>query len=141
MPDDSPQADDLLTEGWLRAMQLAWQLAYATRLDELRGERRKTFDSRGVHPFSMNVGMVYAYEELCPALALAGFDPITLRRDAEFEAHVAHERELVAARTEMLETMMRELHDAAMRGLIAQGLTPEQAEAVLADLDKEHPDG
>lgn len=81
-------------------MRAAWMHAKGARTRELRGDRRvKTFDSRGLHPYSVEWGRILALEALLPDLEQRRatgdvlFDPVSMRHHAEREA----EQEFYAA--------------------------------------------
>ena len=77
---------------WERGLASAFSFAKAARTAELRGDyRAKRFDSRGLHPYSVEWGRVLACENVEPSLAderLDGrdLDPVTMRNRASREA-------------------------------------------------------
>jgi len=76
-------------EVWLEALSFAFLLAKGARAAELRGDRRsKTFDPRGMHPYSEEWGKVRACEELIPELETlrADADAVSMRATAFREA-------------------------------------------------------
>jgi hypothetical protein len=79
---------------WQEALSHAWSLARGERLQRLRGDRIRSFDDRGLHPFSLEVGRIQALQELVPELREAEFDPRALRADAEQVAVREHEEEV-----------------------------------------------
>lgn len=87
---------DPLTQGWVDALQRAYSLARAGRLNELRGKYVRRFDDMGLHPESEAWGQVHLAENLDPALAAVGCAPEGLREAARADA----DREF---RTEILE--------------------------------------
>ncbi len=80
------------------ALTQARSLARAERLHELRGGHRpRTFDDRGLHPYSVEWGRVWALQELVGELAAdAPTDPVALRRAAREDAIQAFKAELLA---------------------------------------------
>lgn len=99
--EDTDGSDDPIVEGWKRALELCWQLAYGESLGRARGRRIKTFNEQGLHPFSMMVGHVIAFQEVEPVLAWAGFDPRQFQNQAEAAADRAYRQEII---DEFLET-------------------------------------
>lgn len=79
---------------WQEALSHAWSLARGERLQRLRGDRIRTFDDRGLHPFSLEVGRIQALQEIVPELREAEFDPRSLRADAERAAALEYEEEV-----------------------------------------------
>jgi hypothetical protein len=79
---------------WERSLQSAWALAKGQRLAELRGRRSRTFDERGLHPLSLEVGRIYALQEIEPVLREADFNILELRVEAEQEALEEFRKEL-----------------------------------------------
>jgi hypothetical protein len=77
---------DLLKSKWEEAQQHAFLIARGERLALLRGRRVRSFDDRGLHPFSMEVARILLLQELQPELHEHGFDHHNLRRNAEEEA-------------------------------------------------------
>jgi hypothetical protein len=55
-------------------------------LAELQMRRGKLLDNRGLHPYSVEVGRIFALEDLEPSLANLGFNPVVLRLEAQREA-------------------------------------------------------
>lgn len=90
----------VIIDAWLEAIRDAFMLARGERLSELRGGRRpRSFDDRGLHPYTLAWGRIWAYEVLIPALAEARLsdpmcDPVTLRRIAKTDAEGAFYDEL-----------------------------------------------
>lgn len=75
-----------VTAAWTDALQAAWSTARAARSAVLHGRHLRRYDDRGLDVYSTEVGRVQCCESLIPDLALAGFDPVLLRREAEREA-------------------------------------------------------
>ena len=75
-----------LESAWVEALQAAYSIARGERLATLKGKRPRAFDVRGLHPFSEEVGRVFACESLAPELRFAGFDHHLLRATAEQDA-------------------------------------------------------
>jgi hypothetical protein len=71
---------------WEEALQSAYSIARGERLAWLKGRRPRSFDGRGLHPFSLEVGRIHACESIEPALREAGFDHNLLRAVAERDA-------------------------------------------------------
>lgn len=84
-------SEEHVTYAWIEALVNAYLLARGERLGELRARRAKAFDERGLHPYSLAWGEVFALEEVLPELAGARLsdpmcDPVTLRRIAQADA-------------------------------------------------------
>ena len=75
-----------VTAAWIEALQACWSVARAQRTATLNRRPLKRYDDRGLDVYSTEVGRVQCCESLIPDLALAGFDPILLRREAEKDA-------------------------------------------------------
>lgn len=85
---------DPLVDAWLEGLRDAYYLAKGERIGELRGRRVKLLDDRGMHPYSVAWGRVYALEALRPELQSARLsdppvDPVQLRRVAQRDAEGA----------------------------------------------------
>lgn len=92
---------------WEEGLREAYDLARGTRLSELRGERVKTFDAAGTHPYSQAWGRVLAAERLVSDLAVVRVGgetepctPVTLRRVAMKDAAEAFVHEVQSKGTE-----------------------------------------
>jgi hypothetical protein len=89
--------DERVLDAWCEATMEAWRLAFGARCNEVKGHHVKSFDSRGLHPYSEAWGKILALESLLPELAevrdVAGLSVTSMRRDAATEATA----ELVAA--------------------------------------------
>lgn len=97
---------------WGASLWEAWVFAKGARAAELRGDRRaKLLDTRGLHPYSLAWGQVFACEELDPSLAarrdagghgwlvigqepaaLGPLDPVSMRSIAARAAEQAFEQ-------------------------------------------------
>jgi hypothetical protein len=73
-------------ELWQEALRAAYSTARGTRLQELRGRHPKKFDDRGLHVLSVEVGRIFALQELYPELAHADFNVLDLYREANRDA-------------------------------------------------------
>jgi len=97
-----PESPDELLVGALRE---AYRLAKAERLSELRGgPRARTFDARGLHPWSEAwgyIGALWLWCELPWGEGLLPSAPL-LREEARAEAQAEYEAELRAAGQESL---------------------------------------
>jgi hypothetical protein len=90
-----------VTESWLEAIRDAYMLARGERYGEMSGKRAKRFDERGLHPYSLAWGRIYALEDLHPELRGARLsdpmcDPVSLRRIAQEDAEGAFRDELLS---------------------------------------------
>lgn len=78
---------------WLRSVRAAYKLAHRQRLAQLRGKRVKSFDDRGLHPYSEMWGRIILAESdsaVGKAIACGYFPPLSpesLRRMAEDDAY------------------------------------------------------
>lgn len=98
----STDGELFILEAWQQAVQMAWSLAKAERIAELNGSRSKTFDTRGLHPYSVEWGRILAFEVLMPELAHARYegqsqqiDMVTMRKLAHQEGYDEWVREQV----------------------------------------------
>lgn len=101
--DGMTDADRAAFDGWTDALFMAWQHARSARARELRGDRSVKFtDDRGLHPYSIEWGAVYALEAGRPWLQDARLhggppaDPVTMRRLAAAEAEADFAASLAA---------------------------------------------
>jgi hypothetical protein len=82
---------ELLLREWAESLEAAYREAKAARSRELRGRRGRTFDGRGLHPFSLEVGRVQAMEtvlsDVIPPEAM--LDPLALWRAGRDDAEAA----------------------------------------------------
>lgn len=88
--------EDQAYDAWKEAVDAAYQIARGERLGELRGRRPKTFDRRGLHPFSTECGRIMALQALVPRLAKLDFNHLELRRAAFEDAEQQYEQEIMA---------------------------------------------
>ena len=89
--------DDEIIAHWRDCIRRAYLVARGTRLSDLRGERPKRFDARGLHPYSEECGRVLALQALVPGLQQLGFDPLLMRLEAEEDARAEFIAEVRAA--------------------------------------------
>jgi hypothetical protein len=87
----------VVDDAWAEALRAAYAVAKGERAAVLRGRYLKSRDDRGMHPFSHECGRIAALEGLEPALALAGFNPVELRRAAEADAYDEFVNDLMEA--------------------------------------------
>jgi hypothetical protein len=86
--------EEIVLDWWCIAVERAYKLALAERLDALRGERKiRPFDSRMVHPFSEQLGAAMALSALLPELTCLELDALQVRREAERDARDQFARE------------------------------------------------
>lgn len=85
-----------LTTAWMNALQRAYTLSRAERLNEMQGKHVKRFDSMGLHPLSEAWGQIHLAENLEPVLAAVGCAPESLREAARQDAELEYNRALVA---------------------------------------------
>jgi hypothetical protein len=84
---------DFIFEVWCEAVAMAWSFCKSERLGELRGSRVKSFDGRGLHPYSIEWGRILACEVIFPELGYARYDGgvkvdmVTMRSLAHAEAY------------------------------------------------------
>lgn len=80
--------EEALLREWAESLEAAYREAKAARSRELRGRRGKSFDDRGLHPYSVEVGRVQAIEaaldDVIPPEAL--LDPLALWRAGRDDA-------------------------------------------------------
>jgi len=99
-------SEETITDAWLEALSDAYHLAKGERLGELRGRRVKLLDERGMHPYSMAWGRIFACESLLPGLVAARLsepptDPVHLRRVAQRDAESAFREQLLSGDPEV----------------------------------------
>lgn len=87
--------DDRVIREWCEELRIAWLLARTERLGELRGQRSKTFDDRGLHPYSHVVGRIEALQGVLPLLRELNFDPYLLRMEAKLDAESEFRKEIL----------------------------------------------
>lgn len=89
---------------WLAAVRQAYKLARGARLNVLRRGSHKSFDERGLHPYSevwgvincLTTDAVVDWLQSRPESSIAQMTPHRLRRVAEDDADAAFARELRA---------------------------------------------
>lgn len=84
---------------------MAFTLAKAERLAELRGDyRAKRWDERGLHPYSVEWGRIFAFEVALPELGNMrwsdpeGLDPVAMRRRARVIAEIEFRDQIIEER-------------------------------------------
>lgn len=88
---------DPLTQAWVEALQRAYTLARAERLNEMRGKYVRRFDAMGIHPESEAWGHIHLAENLDETLAAVGCAPEALRQAAREDAEAEFRAEIVQA--------------------------------------------
>jgi len=88
--------EDDIYDQWKEAVNAAYHIARGERLGELRGRRPRTFDARGLHPFSTEVGRIMALKAVIPRLAKLDFNHLELRQAAFEDAEEQYEKEIIA---------------------------------------------
>lgn len=83
-----------LNDRLVDALQVAYDIAYTGRRANLRNTRLRTFDERGLHPYSVAWGRVFELEQL---LGVVTCSPHELREAAERDALDAFVAEVKAA--------------------------------------------
>ena len=82
---------------WEKTIRLAYVAAKTERKLELEGTPLRKYDAAGLHHWSLLVGEVYTYQDLCPEIRELGFNHLDLwriaRADAEeeFRQDILHE--------------------------------------------------
>lgn len=108
---------ELAWEHLQRSAREAYLIARGERLAELRGRRPRTFDDRGLHPYSYVAGEAAAYARGLgdPELVeLAWPDPLALRAAARIDAEREHRERLLREELASLTTTeVRRLHRSA----------------------------
>lgn len=77
-------------EEWCQAVRFAYLAAKTSERKRLEGEPLNTWDARGLHPFSVEVGRALAMQNVIPEL-----------RDLEFSAQVIRDGAREDARAEV----------------------------------------
>lgn len=75
-----------LADYWVDSLIAAYGYAKGERAAELRDERVRRYDGRGLHPFSVECGRIEALQDVEPVLREAGFDPRLCRSEARDDA-------------------------------------------------------
>jgi|1186.fasta_scaffold125459_3 hypothetical protein len=91
-------SDERILEEFCTAVLSYWMLVRGERLGELRGQHSRTFDQRGLHPGSVEIGRIHMCVDLFPELGYLEFSHIELRRDARREAELLFEAEILSRR-------------------------------------------
>lgn len=78
--------DERVLEAWCECVRHSFSLAKGEEAGRLRGKRSRTFNERGTHPLSFELGRVSMLQDLWPWLRDAEFDPLAMRSLAAEEA-------------------------------------------------------
>jgi hypothetical protein len=81
-------------DAWCRAVSMLYSLARGERLGELNGRRSRLIDERGLHPFSLEVGRIFALQDMYPQLEELEFNHLDMRRAAQVDAERDHDIEV-----------------------------------------------
>lgn len=81
---------------WARATRAAYKLAYGERSALVRGKRTRSYDDRGLHPYSEQWGRMTLAESFVMAETgwLPYLSPASLRDMAHADAHHDYVKEL-----------------------------------------------
>ena len=97
-----PATEQFVLDLWQDSLRAAYLAAKGERMGELRGNRARLLDARGIHQFSESWGVIRACEDMIPTLMTSAIctTPAQMKKQAAADAYdefVAELREPVAA--------------------------------------------